>query len=181
MTSYIDERNGLPAAVVGPVGGTLGRACVHRRSVWGGLDAARSFADLFGDTAAYNRYRDAAERLREASTRTVQRELGAFLAGSQSRTTSRSPSPRCWTAPLRLAVGMYAPRTAIVDTMHAIADQLSNKAAVEASRATQILLLQGGVRHSQGSRQPVVQVARCGWAVVRRDARRWRTLSQLRT
>jgi len=46
-----EERWGIHAFTVG--------------AVWGGLDAARNFADLFGDVKAYVRYRDAADRLRK--------------------------------------------------------------------------------------------------------------------
>ena len=101
-------------------------------SVWGGLEAARSFADLFGDAKAHTRYRDATERLREASdTNLYSGELGRF----PRRITVEDDESVTVDTVLDSAVyglwrfGMYQPDDPrVVDTMHAIADQLSNKA-----------------------------------------------------
>ena len=101
-------------------------------SVWGGLDAARNFADLFGDDGAYMRYRDAVERLREASDANLySAELGRF----PRRITVEDDEAVTVDTVLDSAIhglwrfGMYPPDDErIADTMRAIADQLSNKA-----------------------------------------------------
>jgi GH15 family glucan-1,4-alpha-glucosidase len=101
--------------------------------VWAGIDAARSFADLFGDSGAYVRYRDAAERLREASdTHLYSAELGRF----PRRITVEDDESVTVDTVLDSAIyglwrfGMYPPDDSrIVDSMNAIADQLSNKAS----------------------------------------------------
>jgi GH15 family glucan-1,4-alpha-glucosidase len=102
-------------------------------SVWGGLDAARNFADLFGDVAAYVRYRDAAERLREASdTHLYSGELGRF----PRRITIEDDESITVDTVLDSAIhglwrfGMYPPDDPrVVETMNAIATQLHNGAA----------------------------------------------------
>src|SRR5207302_2049397 len=79
MVSYFDERNGLLMPSWDLWEERWGVHAFTVGSVWGGLDAARNFADLFGDVASYVRYRDAAERLREASdTHLYSAELGRF-------------------------------------------------------------------------------------------------------
>jgi GH15 family glucan-1,4-alpha-glucosidase len=102
-------------------------------AVWGGLAAARNFADLFGDVAAFVRYRDAAERLREAADRSLYSpELGRFAR----RVTVEDDATLTVDMVLDSALyglwrfGMYAPGDKrIVATMQAIAEGLSNKAA----------------------------------------------------
>src|SRR5207244_4313847 len=97
-------------------------------AVWAGLDAARGFADLFGDVRAYGRYRDAAERLREASdTNLYSAELGRF----PRRITVEDDESVTVDTVLDSAIyglwrfGMYpADDKRIVDTMKAIAEQL---------------------------------------------------------
>jgi len=101
-------------------------------AVWAGLDAARNFADLFGDVKSYVRYRDAAERLREASdTHLYSTELGRF----PRRITVEDDESVTVDTVLDSAIyglwrfGMYPPDDKrIVDTMRAIAEQLGNKA-----------------------------------------------------
>jgi GH15 family glucan-1,4-alpha-glucosidase len=132
MVSYVDERNGLPLPSWDLWEERWGVHAFTVGSVWGGLDAARNFADLFGDTGAYVRYRDAAERLREASDRHLySAELGRF----PRRITVEDDGSIAVDTVLDSALyglwrfGMYAPEDKrIVDTMHAIADQLANKA-----------------------------------------------------
>jgi GH15 family glucan-1,4-alpha-glucosidase len=102
-------------------------------SVWGGLDAARNFADLFGDVAAYVRYRDAAERLRQASdARLYSAELGRF----PRRVTVEDDESVTVDTVLDSAItglwrfGMYPPDDSrVVETMQAIATQLRNGAS----------------------------------------------------
>lgn len=132
MVSYIDQRNGLPLPSWDLWEERWGVHAFTVGAVWGGLDAARNFADLFGDQGAYVRYRDAAERLREAAdTHLYSTELGRF----PRRITVEDDESITVDTVLDSAIyglwrfGMYpADDTRIVDTMHAIADQLSNKA-----------------------------------------------------
>ncbi len=101
-------------------------------AVWAGLDAARNFADLFGDVKAYVRYRDAAEKMREAAdTSLYSAELGRF----PRRITVEDDETVTVDTVLDSAIyglwrfGMYPPGDArIVDTTKTIAEQLSNKA-----------------------------------------------------
>ena len=132
MVSYVDQRNGLPIPSWDLWEERWGVHAFTVGSVWGGLDAARSFADLFGDVRAYGRYRDAAERLREASdTNLYSAELGRF----PRRITVEDDESVTVDTVLDSAIyglwrfGMYpADDKRIVDTMKAIAEQLSNKA-----------------------------------------------------
>jgi GH15 family glucan-1,4-alpha-glucosidase len=101
-------------------------------AVWAGLDAARNFADLFGDVKAYVTYRDAAEKMREAAdTNLYSAELGRF----PRRITVEDDETVTVDTVLDSAIhglwrfGMYPPDDPrVADTMRAIADQLSNKA-----------------------------------------------------
>src|SRR5438094_584114 len=132
MLSYVDQRNGLPIPSWDLWEERWGVHAFTVGSVWGGLDAARSFADMFGDVPAYARYRDAAERLREASdTNLYSSELGRF----PRRITVEDDESVTVDTVLDSAIhglwrfGMYPPEDQrIADTMKAIADQLSNKA-----------------------------------------------------
>ena len=133
MVSYIDERNGLPLPSWDLWEERWGVHAFTVGAVWGGLDAARNFADLFGDHGAYARYRDAAERLREGSdTHLYSAELGRFprritVEDDESITVDTvidSAIHGLW------RFGMYPPDDKrIADTMRAIADQLSNRAS----------------------------------------------------
>jgi GH15 family glucan-1,4-alpha-glucosidase len=133
MVSYIDERNGLPMPSWDLWEERWGVHAFTVGAVWGGLDAARNFADLFGDVAAYVRYRDAADRLREATdTHLYSPDLGRFTR----RVTVEDDGTVTFDMILDSALyglwrfGMYPPGDPrVVDTMKAIADQLSNKAA----------------------------------------------------
>jgi len=133
MVSYVDQRNGLPMPSWDLWEERWGVHAFTVGSVWGGLDAARNFADLFGDVAAYIRYRDAAERLREASdTHLYSAELGRF----PRRVTVEDDESVTVDTVLDSAIyglwrfGMYpADDPRIVDTMKAIATQLANGAA----------------------------------------------------
>ena len=132
MVSYVDERNGLPLPSWDLWEERWGVHAFTVGTVWGGLDAARNFADLFGDVKAYVRYRDATERLREASdTHLYSAELGRFprrvtVEDDESVTVDTvmdSALYGLW------RFGMYpADDPRIADTMKAVADQLGNKA-----------------------------------------------------
>ena len=133
MVSYIDERNGLPMPSWDLWEERWGVHAFTVGSVWGGLDAARNFAELFGDVEAYVRYRDAAQRLREASdTSMYSAELGRF----PRRITVEDDESITVDTVLDSAIhglwrfGMYPPDDPrIVQTMQAIATQLRNNAA----------------------------------------------------
>jgi GH15 family glucan-1,4-alpha-glucosidase len=133
MVSYVDERNGLPIPSWDLWEERWGVHAFTVGSVWGGLDAARGFADLFGDGRAYTRYRDATERLREASdTHLYSAELGRF----PRRITVEDDESVTVDTVLDSAIyglwrfGMYPPDDPrVVETMQTIADQLSNKAS----------------------------------------------------
>ena len=132
MVSYMDQRNGLPLPSWDLWEERWGVHAFTVGAVWAGLDAARSFADLFGDAGAYVRYRDAAERLREAAdTHLYSTELGRF----PRRITVEDDESITVDTVLDSAIyglwrfGMYpADDKRMADTMRAIADQLSNKA-----------------------------------------------------
>ena len=133
MASYIDTRNGLVMPSWDLWEERWGIHAFTVGAVWGGLDAARNFADLFGDVKAYVRYRDAADRLREASdAHLYSNDLGRFarrIAVEDDGTLTvdmilDSALYGLW------RFGMYPPDDKrIVETMTAIRDQLSNKAA----------------------------------------------------
>lgn len=133
MASYVDDRNGLIQPSWDLWEERWGIHAFTVGSVWGGLDAARSFAELFGDGTAASRYRDAADRLREASdTHLYSPDLGRFarrVAVEEDGTMTVDmviDSAICglW------RFGMYAPdENRITETMAAIRDQLSNNAA----------------------------------------------------
>ena len=133
MVSYIDERNGLPLPSWDLWEERWGVHAFTVGAVWGGLDAARNFADLFGDVGAYVRYRDASDRLREAADEHLYTaDLGRFAR----RVTVEDDGTVTFDMVLDSALyglwrfGMYPPGDPrVTDTMHAIAEQLSNKAA----------------------------------------------------
>jgi glucoamylase len=130
IVSYVDERNGLPLPSWDLWEERWGVHAFTVGSVWGGLDAARNFADLFGDVAAYVRYRDAAERLRQASdTHLYSAELGRF----PRRVTVEDDESVTVDTVLDSAIcglwrfGMYPPDDSrVVETMQAISTQLHN-------------------------------------------------------
>jgi GH15 family glucan-1,4-alpha-glucosidase len=133
MVSYFDDRNGLPVPSWDLWEERWGVHAFTVGAVWGGLDAARNFADLFGDVAAYTRYRDAAQKLKEAADKHLYSpDLGRF----PRRITVDDDGTMTFDMVLDSALmglwrfGMYqADDKRIVDTMHAIADQLAIKAA----------------------------------------------------
>ena len=132
MVSYLDERNGLPLPSWDLWEERWGVHAFTVGAVWGGLDAARNFADLFGDVSSYVRYRDAAERLREAAdTHLYSSELGRF----PRRVTVEDDESVTVDTVLDSAIhglwrfGMYPPDDPrIVETMRIIATQLANNA-----------------------------------------------------
>jgi GH15 family glucan-1,4-alpha-glucosidase len=133
IVTYVDERNGLPLPSWDLWEERWGVHAFTVGSVWAGLDAARNFADLFGDVPSYVRYRDAAQRLREASdSHLYSAELGRFprrisVEGDESVTVDTvldSAIYGLW------RFGMYpADDARIAETMRAIATQLHNGAA----------------------------------------------------
>src|SRR5579859_784108 len=133
MVSYIDQRNGLVIPSWDLWEERWGVHAFTVGAVWGGLDAARNFADLFGDVAAYVRYRDAAERLREATdSHMYSPDLGRFAR----RVVVEDDGMLTVDMILDSAIyglwrfGMYpADDKRIAETMNAIAEQLSNKAS----------------------------------------------------
>ncbi len=133
MLSYVDQRNGLPLPSWDLWEERWGVHAFTVGAVWGGLDAARNFADLFGDVGSYARYRDGAERLREASdTHLFSPDLGRF----PRRITVEDDESITVDTVLDSAIyglwrfGMYSPDDKrIVDTMRTISTQLANNAA----------------------------------------------------
>ena len=133
IVSYIDQRSGLPMPSWDLWEERWGVHAFTVGAVWAGLDAARSFADLFGDVASYIRYRDAADRLRAAAdSRLYSPDLGRF----PRRITFEDDGAETVDMVLDSSIsglwrfGMYPPDDPrIVQTMKAIAAQLANKAA----------------------------------------------------
>lgn len=133
MVSYFDERNGLLMPSWDLWEERWGVHAFTVGSVWAGLDAARNFAELFGDAGANVRYRDAAGKLREAAdTHLYSNDIGRFVR----RVNMEDDGTQTIDVVLDSAItglwrfGMYAPDDhRIVQTMTAIADQLSNKGA----------------------------------------------------
>jgi GH15 family glucan-1,4-alpha-glucosidase len=112
-----EERWGIHAFTVG--------------AVWGGLEAACRFAELFSDLEAAGRYRTAADRMRAAADAHLYRpELGRFARrlvpaadGYQADEVLDSSLYGLW------RFGMYpADEPGIVSTMGAVADGLLNRA-----------------------------------------------------
>ncbi len=133
MATYVDERNGLIKPSWDLWEERWGVHAFTVGAVWGGLAAAGSFADLFGDVASFVRYRDAAERLRAAADEHLYSpDLGRFarrVAVEEDGTMTvdmviDSAIYGLW------RFGMYPPdEPRIVETMNAIKDELTNKAA----------------------------------------------------
>ena len=133
MVTYVDARNGLIMPSWDLWEERWGVHAFTVGAVWGGLDAARSFAELFGDVASFVRYRDAADRLRAAAdVHLYSRQLGRFarrIAVEDDGTMTvdmvvDSATYGLW------RFGMYpADEPRIVDTMTVIRDQLTNQAA----------------------------------------------------
>lgn len=79
MASYLDAGTGLPMPSWDLWEERWGVHAFTVGAVWGGLEAARCFAELFGDAGAAARYASAAVGLRAASDRFLHRpELGRF-------------------------------------------------------------------------------------------------------
>ena len=79
MAAYVDPATGLPCPSWDLWEERWGVHAFTVGAVWGGLDAARRFAELFGDRAAASRYAAAAASLRDASDRLLYRpDLGRF-------------------------------------------------------------------------------------------------------
>jgi GH15 family glucan-1,4-alpha-glucosidase len=132
MCTYVDERNGLPMPSWDLWEERWGVHAFTVGAVWAGLDAARNFADLFGDVKSYVKFRDSAEKMREAAdTNLYSSELGRF----PRRITVEDDETVTVDTVLDSAIyglwrfGMYPPDDArVVDTMRTIAAQLANKA-----------------------------------------------------
>jgi glucoamylase len=133
MISYIDERNGLPLPSWDLWEERWGVHAFTVAAIWAGLDAARNFAELFGDVAAYVRYRDAADSLRKAADQHLHSpDLGRFAR----RVVVEDDGTLTLDMVLDSSIyglwrfGMYAPDDPmIVASMRMIGDQLANKAA----------------------------------------------------
>jgi GH15 family glucan-1,4-alpha-glucosidase len=133
MAGYVDERNGLIQPSWDLWEERWGVHAFTVGSVWGGLDAAAGFGDLFGDAKAASRWRDAADRLREATdTHLYSSDLGRFarrVAVEDDGTMTvdmiiDSATYGLW------RFGMYpADETRITQTMEQIRDQLWNNGA----------------------------------------------------
>jgi GH15 family glucan-1,4-alpha-glucosidase len=132
MASYFDDRTGLPKPSWDLWEERWGVHAFTIGAVWAGLDAARSFAALFGDASSAVTFQRASKRLREAAEEHLFRpELGRY-ARRLSLDQAGAPTPD---AVLDSALhglwrfGMYsADDERIVQTMTAIEAQLSNKA-----------------------------------------------------
>jgi GH15 family glucan-1,4-alpha-glucosidase len=130
MASYVDERNGLVKPSWDLWEERWGVHAFTVGAVWGGLDAARNFAELFGDVASFVRYRDAADRLREAAdTHLYSPDLARFAR----RVAVEDDGTMTVDMVIDSAIyglwrfGMYqADEARIAETMNAIRDQLSN-------------------------------------------------------
>ena len=133
MVTYVDERNGLIKPSWDLWEERWGVHAFTVGAVWGGLDAARSFAELFGDVAAFVRYRDAADRLRAAAD-------ASLYSPDLSRFARRVAVEDDGTMTVDMIIdsaiyglwrfGMYpADEPRIVETMNAINEQLSNNGA----------------------------------------------------
>src|SRR5579864_535307 len=167
MASYIDERNGLPMPSWDLWEERWGVHAFTVGAVWGGLDAARNFADLFGDVAAYVRYRDAADRLREAADKNLySAELGRF----PRRVTVEDDESVTVDTVLDSAIyglwrfGMYPPDDSrVVETMQAIAMQLHNGANAGGIARYRTTTTSGSSRTHGRCRATHGSCARCGW------------------
>ena len=131
MITYVDERNGLLKPSWDLWEERWGVHAFTVGAVWAGLDAARNFADLFADAPSVSRYRDAADRLREAAdTHLYSTELGRFarrIAVEEDGTLTVDMVVDSATCGL-WRFGMYpADESRIAETMESIRDQLANK------------------------------------------------------
>ena len=133
MASYVDPRNGLPKPSWDLWEERWGVHAFTLGAVWGGLTGAAKFAELYGDRASYERFSGAAADLRKATDNHLYRaDLGRF---ARRLTIDPDGTPQADVV-LDSALyglwrfGMYeATEPRIVQTMGAIRDQLSNKAA----------------------------------------------------
>jgi len=133
MASYVDPRNGLVKPSWDLWEERWGVHAFTVGAVWGGLQAAAKFADLYGDAGSQELFSRAAASLRTASdAHLFQPSLGRFV---RRLTIDPDGSPQADSV-LDSAIyglwrfGMYpADDPRIVQTMEAIRDQLSNQAA----------------------------------------------------
>jgi GH15 family glucan-1,4-alpha-glucosidase len=133
MAGYFDARTGLPKPSWDLWEERWGVHAFTVGSVWAGLEAARRFADLFGDQAEKAKFEAAQKGLRKAVDKHLYRpELGRFArrvtldgrGGVTADPVLDSSLHGLW------RFGMYSPRDPrIVQTMEAIRDELSVKSA----------------------------------------------------
>jgi oligosaccharide amylase len=132
MASYLDDRTGLVRPSWDLWEERWGVHAFTVAAVWGGLDAARNLAALFGDAASAIAFQRAAKRLREAADQHLySADLGRF-----ARRLSVDPDGTISVDPVLDSAlyglwrfGMYSPDDErVTQTMTAIQDQLSNKA-----------------------------------------------------
>ncbi len=131
MIDYTDPESGLPLPSWDLWEERWGVHAFTVGAVWGGLRAARDFAELFGDTETAGLIRPALDRLRAAADRLLHREeLGRFArrltpgpGGLEADAVVDSALHGLW------RFGMYEvdePR--MVATMAAVADRLTSRA-----------------------------------------------------
>jgi len=131
LAAHLDSATGLPKPSWDLWEERWGVHAFTIGAVWGGLDAARRFAALFGDGGERDSFHAAQERLREAADRHLYRpELGRFArrlmldgsGGVEVDAELDSALYGLW------RFGMYPPDDPrIVSTMEAVRDQLSNR------------------------------------------------------
>jgi GH15 family glucan-1,4-alpha-glucosidase len=133
MAGYFDDRNDLVKPSWDLWEERWGVHAFTVGAVWGGLQAAQNFGDLFGDAGFALRMKEARDRLRQAADRHLYRpELGRF-----ARRLSVEPDGSLTADPILDSAlgglwrfGMYGPaEPQVVETMHAIRDELANRAA----------------------------------------------------
>lgn len=132
MATYVDHRNGLPLQSWDLWEERWGVHAFTVGAVWAGLIAAASFAELYGDRAAYERWKTAAGSIKAAADQhlwspTLNRFVRRAMIARDGSVTQDEVLDSAIYGLWRF--GMYAPDEArIVATMTAIRDQLSNKA-----------------------------------------------------
>jgi len=133
LAGYVDERNWLPLPSWDLWEERWGVHAFTVGAVWGGLRAAESFAEMFGDAAFKRELQSARDRLRAAADRDLYRpELGRFARRLHvADDGSVSPDAVMDSALHGLwRFGMYrADDDRVVSTMQAVRDRLANGGA----------------------------------------------------
>lgn len=133
LTRYVDDRNGLPQPSWDLWEERWGVHAFTVGAVWGGLRAAESFAEMFGDSAFRLEMRRARDSLRAASDQHMYRpELGRFARRLEVADDGTVEVDRVLDSAIHglWRFGMYAADDdRIVATMEAIRDQLACRGA----------------------------------------------------